>query len=127
MSLLLDTCAFLWFVGGDAALPVGMKTRIEREEVVLVSIGTAWEIAIKASLGRLELAMPPGQFFHERMSANRFELLPIRPAHLDRLALLPFYHRDPFDRHLIAQGVEEELPIVTADESFDLYSVQRTW
>lgn len=92
--LLLDTHALLWFVANDAALSASARSLIENADEVRVSIASAWEIAIKVSLGKLALvASSPESFFEEQMRANSFEYLPITPEHVFRAAALPLHHR----------------------------------
>ena len=119
MRVLLDTHAFLWFVAGDAALSDDARAAIENQEnEVLVGIASAWEIAIKTSLGKLTVdAASVEAFFDEQMASNGFEYLPIQPAHVFRVATLPFHHRDPFDRILIAQALVEGLTLASRERA----------
>lgn len=130
MRLLLDTHAFLWFVAADAALSAPARAAIEdaRNEV-FVSVASAWEVAIKVSLGKLAVDAPSvGVFFDEQMEANGFAYLAIDPPHVFRVASLPFHHRDPFDRLLIAQALEEGMALVTREgAAFGPYGVALTW
>src|SRR5579871_4453346 len=86
-----------------------------------LSGASAWEIAIKYSLGKLQLPDPPLQFVPSRMALTLTTPLSIELSHALQVAALPVYHRDPFDRLLIAQAQIEKLPIVTADKEFDKY------
>jgi PIN domain nuclease of toxin-antitoxin system len=96
VRLLLDTHAFLWFVAGDASLSALARTAIESAtNEVFVSVASAWEVAIKVSLGKLAVDAPSvGAFFEEQMDANGFAYLPIDPQHVFRAAALPFHHRE---------------------------------
>jgi PIN domain nuclease of toxin-antitoxin system len=97
--VLRDTHALLWFVSNDAAMSASARSLIERADDALVSVASAWEIAIKVSLGKLSVdASSAESFFDEQMAANGFSYLPIAPAHVFRAAVLPHHHRDPFDR-----------------------------
>jgi PIN domain nuclease of toxin-antitoxin system len=118
VRLLLDTHALLWFVSDDSSLSRAAKVAIEDPaNDVLVSVATAWEIAIKAGIGKLSLDAPsPASFFDEQMALNSFEFLSIQPAHAFRAGDLPFHHRDPFDRLLVAQALVEGLTFVTRDD-----------
>ena len=128
MRLLLDTHSFLWFIIGDDRLSRAARELVEDSgNQPLLSMASLWEIAIKTSIGRLELARPFGELIPEQMSLNGIEALGIRVEHVAQVALLPFHHRDPFDRLLIAQAKVEDIPIVGADEVFDTYSVARMW
>ncbi len=125
--VLLDTHTLLWFVSNDAALPEAPRALIENADEVFVSVASAWEIAIKVSLGKLSIdAATPEMFFDEQMRLNDFAFLPIAPAHVFRAAALSRHHRDPFDRLLIAQAVAEGLAFVTR-ENFAAYGVATTW
>ncbi|MCY4063965.1 MAG: type II toxin-antitoxin system VapC family toxin [Chloroflexi bacterium] len=129
MNYLLDTSAFLWFVHGDRRMSVNAEDIIESSDHdIHLSLVSIWEIAIKVNLRRgLELRRPFPEFIDDHLSANRFELLEISVAHLKRVADLPYLHRDPFDRLLIAQSQVENIPVITSDSTFDQYEIQRVW
>lgn len=93
----------------------------------LVSIATLWEIAIKVSLGKLAMAVPFGDLAPRYISQNDMKILPVTVPHLHRIAQLPFHHRDPFDRLLIAQALVEGVEILSGDSVFDQYGVSRLW
>jgi PIN domain nuclease of toxin-antitoxin system len=128
VKLLLDTHAFLWWVDGGGKLSRKARSAIAsaRNECFL-SVASAWEIAIKVSLGTLRIEGALDRFVPEQMAANGFQPLAIDLRHTARVAILPFHHRDPFDRLLVAQALEEELRIVTADPVFQKYGLARTW
>ena len=94
---------------------------------MLLSAASLWEIAIKASLGKLILTVPFGDFASTQLTANNVGLLRIEVSHIVEVAGLAFRHRDPFDRLLIAQATVEQLPIISADTAFDAYGVTRLW
>lgn len=124
MNLLLDTHALIWWLGNNRRL--GGQTRDalrDPRNVVYVSVATAWEIAIKVGLGRLEVPTDVAAWFPSQLAANRFRLLPIALNHVLAVEHLPLHHRDPFDRLLIAQSQAELLTLVTSDAAFSLYSV----
>lgn len=128
MRLLLDTHALIWFCEGNAKL--GEKARAALEDnsnECFVSQATPWEMAIKLSLGRLQLRMGFEEFFSGVLNANGFVFLESRVSHYDELASLPFLHRDPFDRLLIAQARVEELILVTCDGFASEYGVPVLW
>jgi PIN domain nuclease of toxin-antitoxin system len=128
MRLLLDTHAFLWFVMGDSRLSTTARAAIEDPgNDKLVSAGSIWEIAIKVSLGKLVLAEPFPVLIPRELSRNGFSMLTLSLAHAARVSTMPFHHRDPFDRLLIAQAQEEMLAIVGSDANFDTYGVKRVW
>ena len=93
----------------------------------LLSTASLWKMAIKLSLGRLTLAEPFGVLIPQQLHFNGIEILNIDIDHLTVLTALPFHHRDPFDRLIIAQAIVEQFPIVGVDPAFDAYPVQRLW
>ncbi len=128
MNLLLDTHAFLWFIAGDARLSTSARSEIERiDNDCFVSAASLWEIAIKTSLGRLKLPHPFKYLVTEQMRLNAILQLDIKREHLEILVSMPFYHRDPFDRLLVAQANAEALTLVSADSAIDRYEVVRLW
>lgn len=128
MRMLLDTHAFLWWVGAGRKLPRRARSAVgSGRNECFVSIATAWEIAIKVSLGSLRVESSLERFLPDQIAANGFQPLPIDLRHTARVATLPFHHRDPFDRLLVAQALEEELAVVTADPVFAEYGVKRVW
>jgi PIN domain nuclease of toxin-antitoxin system len=128
MRVLIDTHVFLWWVEGDRALPAKARDALaDPDNECLLSMASAWELAIKTGLGKLQLALSVRRYVREHVAANGFRLLDIGLAHIGRLEGLPLHHRDPFDRLLIAQSLEEKLPVVTADPMFRKYGVKRLW
>lgn len=128
MKLLIDTHAALWFLGGDPRLSVAARSAIEDPgNERLFSIACAWEIAIKVSLGKLDLHAPFDTLVPGQLAQNGISFLPIRPAHLRQLIRLPLHHRDPFDRLIIAQAISEEATLISADTKLDEYGVHRIW
>ena len=128
MELLLDTHAFLWWVDGVRPLPRAARAAIaDPANVCRVSLASCWEMAIKASLGKLRLPAPIERFIPDQLSANNFRLLEIDLADIARVATLPFHHRDPFDRLLAAQALDGDLAIISADPVFRRYGVRRVW
>ena len=128
MKVLLDTHVFLWFIAGDRRMSSLSRSVIEDPgNGLLLSVASVWEMAIKASLGKLQLAQPIERLIPEQLSVNLIDLLPVTPNHAFRVSSLPFHHRDPFDRMLIAQGLHEGISILSSDEAFDIYGVARLW
>jgi PIN domain nuclease of toxin-antitoxin system len=128
MRLLLDTHAFLWFVLKDAKLSAAARALIlDPNNEVLLSPASCWEIAIKVSIGKYTLPEPFGVFMPREISNNQFDLLEIEVAHTAVVAALPFHHRDPFDRLLVAQALAEKIPLISADPVFDAYGLTRLW
>ena len=128
MRVLLDTHVFLWWVEGDRTLPARARAVVaNRDNECLLSVASAWEMAIKAGLGKLKLSVPVTRFVVENVAANGFRMLEIGVAHAGRVEVLTAHHGDPFDRLLVAQALEEKLPIVSADPIFGKYGVKRIW
>lgn len=128
MKLLLDTHAFLWFVLDDPKLSSPARDAIASESnEILVSPASYWEIAIKISLGKYRLSTTFEQFWDTGIGHNDMTVLPIEVRHTARLIDMPFHHRDPFDRLVIAQALAEHLHLISADPRFDLYGVARIW
>ena len=128
MRLLLDTHAFLWFVLGDRRLSGPARRQIEAQENErLLSIASLWEIAIKVSLGRLELSLSLPDLVARHVEGNAIGLLAIGVSHLDLVSKLPFLHKDPFDRLIAAQSLAEGVPLLSEDPAFDGYGVSRIW
>lgn len=128
MSLLLDTHALLWFVLDEPRLSHTARARIiETDDAVFVSPASLWEIAIKIALGKYSIPGPVEEFWTRQMSLNSFSLLPITLAHTARIVDLYPVHRDPFDRLLVAQALEERIPIVSSDKVLDESGVVRIW
>jgi len=125
--LLLDTNAFLYFINNDSALSETAKNLLESEVDLLISAASLWEIAIKFSIGKLSLPDSFGNFIPLQIQQNNIEILSVSLPHLEKLSVLLFHHKDPFDRLIIAQSMVENLPIVSSDVAFDLYGVGRIW
>jgi PIN domain nuclease of toxin-antitoxin system len=128
MVVLLDTQAFLWWIDDARALSAKARRAIgDPDNECLVSLASCWELAIKLSLGKLRLPGAIERFIPEQLAANTFRQLSIDFRHVARVASLPFHHRDPFDRLLAAQALEERCAIVSADPVFRKYGVTRVW
>jgi len=127
MKYLLDTHTLIWFINGDTKLAKKALETIELSTArVAVSVVSFWEIAIKVSLGKLELTLPFSEIIN-KVSDNGFETMGVNFDHTLQLAQLPFHHRDPFDRTLIAQTLSEDLIIISKEKIFDEYNVKRIW
>ena len=127
MKLLLDTHTFLWCLDDSPQLSQKGNALLEADNALLLSIASLWEIAIKLRLGKLTVAVPIEVLMTQQLTQNDIELLPITVAPLLVVSTLPLYHRDPFDRLLIAQAMVEQMPIVSANPAFDAHPVQRLW
>ena len=128
MSYLLDTHSFLWFIAGSSRLSKNARSIIENTDIQLyLSIASLWEIAIKISLKKLHLGESYDNLIPIQLSQNSINLMQISVSHTAAVIELPFHHRDPFDRLIIAQAQIEELPIISTDSAFDAYKIQRVW
>lgn len=118
MKFLLDTHLLLWWLGNSPSLPARAYTLIsDPENAVFVSAVSVWELFLKESIGKLRLPVD----FEQRLAAEPFEALPLSARQARHVALLPWHHRDPFDRMLVAQAQVEKLILLTADESIAAY------
>lgn len=126
MPFLLDTHVLIWFVEGDNNLPKSVREAIETSNQNFVSMASFWEMAIKVSLGNLELTTSFVKYF-ETVLGEGFIILPVDFIHTVKLSQLPFHHRDPFDRTLIAQALSENLTLITKEKLFEEYGIKRLW
>ena len=118
MGYILDTCVLLWTLNGDLSKLKLFKEKImNTNNVIMVSMASYWEIAIKKHLGRIEIQ---GDIF-EAVKESGFHWLNINHRHIDFLSQLPDHHHDPFDRLIIAQAKNENLEILTTDGKIKLY------
>jgi PIN domain nuclease of toxin-antitoxin system len=118
LRILLDTRVLLWWLEGSPSLSAQARELIrDPENTVFVSAVSLWEIWLKQSLGKLRLPVD----FTGRLAAESFESLPLLASHPRQVSLLPWRHRDPFDRMLIAQAQVEKLVLLTADEALTAY------
>ncbi len=123
MQLLLDTHILIWFLNGDNQLTEEIKNSIKNlDNKCYVSMASIWEIAIKTTLGKLNINIS-FDTLKLILIANKIEVLPIDFEHIQQLLVLPPHHTDPFDRLIIAQAISEDISIVTKDAKFDLYNV----
>jgi len=130
VRLLLDTHAFLWWVTPERKIsPRAVEIIGAPSNEIYVSVATGWEIAIKKKLRRLEVPDNLDDFMNSQIARNGFRVLPIAMNHALGTFRLPdsSRHRDPFDRLLAAQAKTENLAIVSADQHFDAYGVERVW
>ncbi|MBF2085223.1 type II toxin-antitoxin system VapC family toxin [Thermoleptolyngbya sp. C42_A2020_037] len=124
--MLLDTHVLLWFLEDDPKLPPQIKQMIEVSNDVFVSIIALWEVAIKLSIRKLELRFE-FQKLTDFLTDLDIKILTISFEDIKRYVDLPLYHRDPFDRILIAQSINHAMSIVSADPAFDAYPIRRVW
>lgn len=128
MRVLLDTHAILWWITEDRRLSAqARKVLADGGNDLLLSAASGWEIAIKASLGRITLPVPIARFLSEQLQRNGIGTLPIEMRHALRVHAIPLLHRDPFDRLLVAQAQLEKLHILTSDPQIAQYDVETLW
>jgi PIN domain nuclease of toxin-antitoxin system len=128
MKLLLDTHAFLWFISGDSRLSTHARELIEdASNERFLSVVSIWEMVIKSSIGKLVIPTPIEELVKEHVVGNDIQVLPIETPHFDALYSLPFHHKDPFDRMMIAQAICENMSILSTDGNFPHYPVQIDW
>lgn len=127
MKAILDTHAFLWALAGDTRMSRHARDIFAGSADLSLSIASIWEILIKVQSGKLNFPRPAGPYVLSRLAENRIKTLSISIDHFLTLERLPMHHRDPFDRMLIAQSMEEDWPIITADPMFKQYPIQVIW
>ena len=128
MRFLLDTHTFLWWVADDPQLSLSAKTIISNpDNEIYFSVVSAWEIIIKVGTGKFSLSEPPEVYIPSRITSNQFETLTVQMPHILRINGLPNFHKDPFDRLLIAQSLVEDLSLITVDEAIAQYPVKTIW
>lgn len=127
MKVLLDTQVLFWWYSEPAKLSKRATSTItDGSNTVFISAATAWELSIKAALGKLD-ALQLVMDFSTYLEEEGFVELPIAISHAIRAGLLPVYHKDPFDRLLVAQAQELSVPIVSSDQGLDSYGIIRIW
>jgi PIN domain nuclease of toxin-antitoxin system len=128
VRVLLDTHAFLWWITDDPRLSTSARAVIaDAANELFLSAASGWEMAIKARLGRLEVAGDLPRVIPAHMASNAVQSLPVQMGHALSVHGLPDIHRDPFDRILVAQGLAEQMPILTQDENIAKYEVRVIW
>ncbi len=127
MNLLLDTHAVIWFITEDEQLSYSLKAAVNNpDNTCFVSIASHWEISIKHSLGKLELKTSLAKIF-QLIDQSGITLLPITPTHVLASSTLSFFHRDPFDRLIIAQAMSEGFTLMSKDQVFKEYPINLIW
>jgi PIN domain nuclease of toxin-antitoxin system len=128
VRLLLDTSAFLWWITNDPKLSATAAALIaDTGNTIYLSAATGWEIATKFAIGKLPLPDGPDRYVAHHMQVNGVTELPVLLAHTLHVHTLPFHHKDPFDRILVAQSQVESIPILTADPLIAQYAVTVLW
>jgi len=128
MKYLIDTHTLLWIVTKNQKLSDRARELfLNTENLIFFSLASLWEMAIKISLNKLFLEEPLKDFIQTHIKGNDIKILNIEINHILSLENLPYYHRDPFDRLLITQSMNENIPILSSDKVFDLYPIKRIW
>ena len=128
MKLLLDTHTLLWAV--DDPTQLGSRAVAVLQDStndLMLSAGSMWELAIKVGAKKLELAAPYRQWILQAIDDLGLTILPVSVDYAHVQTELPFHHKDPFDRFLVAQSLYEQIPIVSIDPQLDKYGVIRIW
>ena len=127
MRYLVDTQSFIWFVEDDEKLPAHIGALMENaDNQLIISIASLWEMTIKISLGKLSLSCTIETML-DKVTGNGFAILPIEPKHLIVLSTLSLIHRDPFDRIIISQSISNSIPLISSDDIFSQYPIERVW
>ena len=128
MRILIDTNAFIWFFEGNPKLSLIVRGILEDKSLDLfLSVASLWELAILVSIHKVTLAQPFDIVVPRTLDRNDIALLDISLDHTTQYISLPMYHRDPFDRLIVAQTLAEQLTIVSSDAMLDVYGVDRRW
>ena len=127
MKYLLDTHAFLWFIQNDNRLPDNTRTTIETNEYIYLSAVSLWEIAIKLSIHKLNLKDRSIDDLFSACKDKSIAILNITSEHIKTIADLPWIHRDPFDRMLVAQSKVEDMTLITCDQYIPQYPIKTAW
>ncbi len=123
MQLLIDTHILIWFLEGNNLLSTQRQKLLSNSQnEVFVSISSLWELAIKISIGKITLSKSLFQII-QQLEIENIEILPILPEHTLQVEKLPFHHRDPFDRIIIAQSLVEKSDLMSDDSEFAKYGV----
>ena len=125
MRLLLDTHVLIWWADQPEKLSHAALSALEDEaNDLLLSVASVWEMQIKIQVGKLKVNLPLKDLIKNQQETNDLTVLPVALTHVLALNALPLHHKDPFDRLLIAQSIEEDLTLVSTDSQFSDYSVK---
>jgi len=128
MDVLLDSHCMIWALDNPSKLsPVAAAVLQDPHNTLHLSAVSVWEIAIKVGKGRLPLSLPFRQWIDNAIAHLGLQVVPIKLDHAERQVVLPFHHRDPFDRLLVSQALVDGIPLVSSDAIFDAYGVKRIW
>jgi PIN domain nuclease of toxin-antitoxin system len=127
-DLLLDTHTFIWSAIDDPKLTAPARARfLDPDRKLVLSVASIWEMAIKHSLGKLELDDGLESFVVTQLRTNSIRVLDITRPHAIAVGSMPFHHRDPFDRLIAGQALYEDMELLSVDDVFDAYGVRRVW
>ena len=124
--ILIDTHTLIWFMFDDSQLSETALSKIKTEDNVYVSVASLWEIAIKQSLGKLNISNSI-QDITDKCKEADILILPLEPKHLDHIKELPDIHKDPFDRLIVSQAATEGMTLITKDSIIPQYDVKTLW
>jgi PIN domain nuclease of toxin-antitoxin system len=128
MKILLDTHAFIWWDGNVAKLSSkALQVCQDPENTLVLSTVSIWEMQIKHQIGKLKLNLPLHDIVEAQQKTNGIEVLPVIPPHVFALTSLPLYHKDPFDRLIIAQAKVEKAALLSCDSAVQQYPVEIVW
>lgn len=128
MRALLDAHVFIWWaIQKERLSPTAIRLCEDGNNDLFLSIVSLWEMQLKIQLGKLQFKLPLNDLIEAQQRINGLRLLPIRPQHIYALSQLPFHHKDPFDRLLVAQAITESLPLISADPTLSAYRAQILW
>ena len=128
MKYLIDTHTLLWIVTKNKKLSKKVKDiYLNSENQIFISLASLWEMAIKINLKKLSINEPLKDFVKNQIKNNDINILDIKTKHILLLENLPYYHMDPFDRLIISQSINEQIPLLSFDKVFDKYSIKRIW
>ncbi|MBR1657336.1 MAG: type II toxin-antitoxin system VapC family toxin [Synergistaceae bacterium] len=122
---LMDTCAFIWYIETGSRLPKAVREIINNSENIYLSQATLWEIAIKQTIGKIDITMTSFEL-EDRCGKEKITILPLKCEYFERIKSLPLIHRDPFDRIIIATALEERLTLLTNDSNIIKYDGVKT-
>lgn len=127
MNLLLDTHTFIWFIEDSPELSGKARNAIEAQSTInYISVASLWEIAIKASLNKLQLKSPFLDI-HKIIELNSFKILPVQLTDTIIVSTLLFHHKDPFDRIIVSQCINWDFTLITIDKSLENYNIKILW
>ncbi|MDQ1353257.1 MAG: hypothetical protein QG657_3563 [Acidobacteriota bacterium] len=127
MKYIVDTHAFIWYAIGDKRLSPKALRLLESDNEKFISIASIWEMAIKVNLGHLEFKNSFDEIVSNQIDLLNYRILNIDLEHLFKVSAMELHHRDPFDRLIVSQALVEKIPIISVDEKFDNYGIERIW